>query len=470
MSWGGGWERRWGSYKSVPVPATLRRRLRARLFPFSCPHVPDFLSWAARRANRLTLRLTAAYFRAVHLSRRHFAAALALSAPALAHAQTESFDWPQWRGPKRTGISAEKDFIAQWPKEGPRRLWAAKVGIGYSSVSVVGQRLYTMGNVNDVDHVLCLDTTTSKLVWDYQYPCTAADPNGYPGPRCTPTVDGNYVFTVSRNGHLLCLNATNGALLWTKSLLNDFGGNIPTWGFAGSPLVEGELLILETGSSGRSVVALEKKSGRLVWANGNAGAGYASPVAFDLARDRAVAVFSAAGLTGRAVSNGRVLWHYNWRTSYDVNAATPIVLDDKIFISSGYGSGCALLQMSATAIQPVWSNKNMRNHFSSCVLWQGHLYGFDDSQFRCLDVITGAVKWFTPAYGKGSLMLADGKLLLYGERGRLGLADATPAGFHEHAAAQVLGGNSTWAPPVLSNGRIYCRSLGDLVSLDVSGK
>lgn len=382
----------------------------------------------------------------------------------------ESLDWPQWRGPKRSGVSAEKDFITAWPKEGPNRLWTAKVGVGYSSVSVAAGRLYTMGNISDVDHVTCLDVANGKLLWDYKYPCTAADPNGYPGPRCTPTVDGNLVFTVSRNGHLLCLNTANGALVWSKSLINDFGGFLPQWGFAGSPLVEGELLILETGSNGRSVAALNKKTGAVVWANGIYAAGYGSPIAFDLARARAVAVFSAAGLTGRAVSNGRVLWHYNWRTSYDVNAATPVIFDDKIFISSGYGSGCALLQMSAKGIQPVWSNKNMKNHFNSCVLWQGHFYGFDEGQLRCLDVITGAPKWSTPAYGKGSLMLADGKLILYGERGRLGLADASPEGFREHAAAQVLGGKSTWAPPVLSNGRIYCRSLGDLVCLDVSGK
>jgi outer membrane protein assembly factor BamB len=382
----------------------------------------------------------------------------------------ETFDWPQWRGPKRNGVSTERDFLTAWPKEGPHRVWSAKVGVGYSSVSVSGGRLYTMGNVNDVDHVMCLDTAKGKLVWDYKYPCTAADPNGYPGPRCTPTVDGNLVFTVSRNGHVLCLNSANGALVWSKRIVDDFAGFIPVWGFAGSPLVEGELLILETGAANRSLAALEKRTGRVVWANGNYAAGYASPIAFDLARDRAVAVFSAGGLTGRAASNGRVLWHYNWRTSYDVNAATPIVLEDKIFISSGYGTGCALLQMSAAGIQPVWSNKNMRNHFNACVLWQGHLYGFDEGQLRCLDVITGAVKWSTPTYGKGSLMVADAKLILYGERGRLGLAEASPAGFRELAAAQVLGGNSTWAPPVLSNGRIYCRSGTDLVCLDVSGK
>lgn len=404
------------------------------------------------------------------LSRRQFATALALSVPALARAQSEPFDWPQWRGPKRNGISEEKGFLVQWPKEGPRRLWIAKVGVGYSSVAVAGGRLFTMGNVSDVDHVMCLDTAGGKLVWDYQYPCTAADPNGYPGPRCTPTVDGNLVFTVSRNGHLLCLSAANGALVWSKRLVDDFGGFIPQWGFSGSPLVEGELLILETGSNGRSVAALDKKTGRVVWANGIYAAGYASPIAFDLARDRAVAVFSAGGLTGRAVSNGRVLWHYHWRTSYDVNAATPVIFEDKIFISSGYGTGCALLQVSANAVRPVWTSKNMRNHFNACVLWQGHLYGFDENQLRCLDLITGAVKWSTPAYGKGSLMVADGRLLLYGERGRLGLAEASPAGFRESAAAQVLGGNSTWAPPVLSNGRIYCRSGTDLVCLDVADK
>ncbi len=404
------------------------------------------------------------------LSRRQFAATLALAAPALAQAQQESYDWPQWRGPKRNGVSAEKDYIAQWPKEGPHRLWPAKVGIGFSGVSVVGGRLYTMGNVSDVDHVMCLDVNNGKLLWDYKYPCAAADPNGYPGPRCTPTVDGSLVFSLSRNGHLLCLSAANGALVWNKHLVNDFGGVVPQLGYAGSPLVEGDLLILETGAANRSVMAFDKKTGRVVWANGNYAAGYASPIAFDLARDRALAVFSAGGLTGRAVSNGRVLWHYNWRTSYDVNAATPIIFEDKIFISSGYNSGCALLQVTASTVNAIWSNKNMRNHFSSCVLWQGHLYGFDDAQLRCLDVITGAVKWSTPVYGKGSLMIADARLLLYGERGRLGLAEASPEGFRELAGAQVLGGNSTWAPPVLSNGRIFCRSLSDLVCLDVAGR
>jgi len=403
-------------------------------------------------------------------TRRLSACLLGTVLSASAASAQETFDWPQWRGPRRNGISAEKDFVTSWPKEGPHRVWTARVGVGYSSVAVVGGRLYTMGNVSDVDHVMCLDVATSKLLWDYRYPCAAADPNGYPGPRCTPTVDGNLVFTVSRNGHVLCLNATSGALVWTKNLVGDFGGRIPQWGFAGSPLVEGDLLILETGASGRSTAALDKKTGRVVWANGNSAAGYGSPIAFDLARDRAVAVFSASGLTGRAASNGRILWHYNWRTSYDVNATTPIIFDDKIFISSGYGSGCALLQVSAGSVQSVWSNKNMRNHMNSCVLWQGHLYGFDEGQLRCLDVITGAVKWSTPTYGKGSLMLADGRLILYGERGRLGLADASPAGFQEITAAQILGGSSTWAPPVLANGHIYCRSLGDLVRLDVSGK
>ena len=406
----------------------------------------------------------------MQVSRRQFAATLAMSVPVLAQAQEATFDWPQWRGPNRDGISAEKDFATTWPKEGPPRLWSANLGGGYSTVAVVGDRLYTMGNVNDVDRVMCLNTATGKQLWDYKYPCSAADPNGYPGPRCTPTVDGNLVYTVSRQGHLLCLSAANGALVWNQHLVNNFGGRMPQWGFSGSPLVEGNLLILETGAQGRSVLALNKLNGRLVWATGNYAAGYSSPVAFDLGRERAVAVFSAGGLTCRAVSNGRILWHYNWRTSYDVNAATPIVFDDKIFISSGYGSGCALLQMTANSVQLVWSNKNMRNQFSSCVRSRGHLYGFDDNQLRCLDLITGAVKWSTLAYGKGSLMTAGGRLILYGERGRLGLAEASPTGFQELAGAQVLGGNSTWAPPVLANGHIYCRSFASLACLNVATK
>jgi outer membrane protein assembly factor BamB len=376
-------------------------------------------------------------------------------------------DWPQWRGPNRDGISQETGWRKSWPAEGPKRLWEAKVGVGYSSYAVAGGRLFTMGNNNDVDSVYCLDAETGKLVWEHKYPCIAKDPNGYHGTRATPTVNDGRVYTVSRAGDFFCLDAATGKVIWSKHFQKEYGSKMPRWGFSGSPLIEKDWVLVEVGAPGASVVAFNKASGEEIWKNGDDGAAYSSLVAFDHLDQRCLAVFCADAIVGRRMVNGAELWRHKWKTSYDVNAATPIVQGDKVFVSSGYNKGCTLVQATSVGVKEVWTNKEMRNHVNSCVLWNGHLYGFDDDELKCLDFKTGEVKWSDKGYGKGSLMLADGVLILWGDRGKLGLAEPTPAGFRELASVQVLGGKDTWAAPVLSNGRIYCRSLEDLVALDV---
>lgn len=381
---------------------------------------------------------------------------------------TQALDWPQWRGPKRTGISEETGWSATWPAEGPKRVWNASVGIGYASMSVSQGKVYTMGNVGEVDHVYCLDANTGKELWDHSYPCSSEDPNGYPGTRCTPTVDGDRVYTVSREGDLFCLNATNGKVVWSKNFPKDFRAEIPTWGFSGSPLVEVNLLLVEVGGPGASVVAFNKMNGSIVWKNGSDHVGYSSLAPYDYGGQRAFAVFSKEHIVGRTMRGGGELWRHPWKTSYGVNAATPIIQGDKVFISSGYNFGAAVLQFSSRPPKIVWQNKSMRNHVSSCVLWNNHIFGFDESELKCLEFATGRMKWSEKGFGKGSLMAADGKLVIYGDSGKLAVAEASPDGFKQLASAQVLGGKSTWAVPVLANGKIYCRSLDKLVALDVS--
>ncbi|HUR46595.1 MAG TPA: PQQ-binding-like beta-propeller repeat protein [Candidatus Saccharimonadales bacterium] len=377
--------------------------------------------------------------------------------------------WPQWRGPNRDGISKETGWRAEWPSA-PEKVWQANVGVGYSSEAIVNGRLYTMGNLDETDFVYCLDANTGKEIWKHDYACSSKDPNGYPGTRCTPTVDGDRVFTVSREGHLFCLSATDGKVLWTKEYKKDFGAKVPTWGFAGSPLVEKNLMLVEPGGLNASVVALNKQTGALVWKHGNDGPGYSSLIAYDYNRQRNLAVFAKEAIVGRAMAGGTELWRFPWKTSYGVNAATPIVVDDKVFISSGYNFGCALLQFSSHPPKVLWQNKNMRNHVNSCVLYQNHLYGFDDNELKCLAFDTGAVKWGNKSFGKGSLMLADGKLIVYSDNGRLAVVEASPESFKQISSAQILGGRSTWSVPVLANGKIYCRSLENLVCLDVKTK
>ncbi|HWI56497.1 MAG TPA: PQQ-binding-like beta-propeller repeat protein [Bacillota bacterium] len=377
-------------------------------------------------------------------------------------------DWPQWRGPKRDGLSQECGWQATWTTNGPKQLWEGSVGVGYSSFAVSNGRLYTMGNVAEKDTVFCFDALTGKLNWKFEYDSASKDPNGYHGTRCTPTVDGDRVYTLGRHGQFFCLDAAKGDVKWSKDFKKEFEAKIPTWGLSGSPLIERDWVLTETGSkSNASVIAMNKLTGEVAWQAGNDPAGYASLIAFDLAGERCFLQFSAEHLICRKMKDGSELWRTLWKTSYGVNAATPIIQDDEIFVSSGYNYGCALFKATLTGAQELWKNKNMRNHVNSCVLLKGYLYGYDESDLKCLDWKTGEVKWSTKAYGKGALQYAEGKLILYGDKGKLGVAEANPEAFKEISSFQALTGKDTWANPVLANGLLYVRSLEKMLALDV---
>lgn len=389
------------------------------------------------------------------------AAALCALAPALPAA-----DWPQWRGPTLDGISAEKNWSpGTLPEE-----WRRNVGISCSSVAVVGNRVFAMGNEKDTDQVWCLDAATGAVVWKHSYPCPL-DPHQFEGGSgATPTVDGDQVYTLSRAGHLNCLRRADGKPVWTKHMEKDLGGKAPTWGYSGSPLVLGRLVILDVGAPGASTIALDKQTGALVWKRGDDGAGYATAAPFEHQGKTRLACFNAFGLVIRDAADGKELARHPWKTSYEVNSATPIIAGDRIFISSGYNKGAALLRFTGSALLPLWESRKMRNHFNSSVLWQGHLYGFDESALVCMEFDTGSVKWKQDGLGKGSLMIADGRLVVQGERGDLVIAKADPAAYTELARRKVLK-DRCWVVPVLANGRIFTKNnVGELVCMDASGR
>lgn len=379
-------------------------------------------------------------------------------------------DWPQWRGPGRDGVSPETGWLAKWPQSGPSQLWKVKIGYGYSSVAVAGGRVYAMGNDGRRDTVWCLDAATGRVVWRKSYPCRKG---GYPGPRATPTVDGKVVYTISRQAQVFCFDAATGKVLWSKDLTRELKVRTPTWGFAGSPLVMGKLLVVNVGTAG---VALEKTTGRVVWSTGAGKAGYASPVAFKMDGRETVLIFSARALNCLDVRTGKLLWSLPWKTSYDINAADPIVVGNRIFISNGYGPGsCALVKVENGKPSIVWRNKEMKNHFSTCVIYKGYIYGAHGTGhvvLRCLSLDTGEVKWTSPRLRMASLILADGKLIVQADAGRLLVVEATAEAYRPIAQATVLRGQC-WTIPVLAGGRIYCRNSGkktgkgELVCLDV---
>ncbi len=398
-------------------------------------------------------------------------AGLACLASANLESVVRADDWPRWRGPDLNGISPEKGWTTAWPKEGPKTLWKASVGIGFSSLAVANGRVWTLGNADETDTLFCFDAATGQVHWKYSYPCPLDAVYYEGGPGSTPTVDGDRVFILSKRGHLFCLAAADGQVVWRKNLVEELNATKPRWGFAGSPLVDGPLLLLNVGGSG---TAVEKATGKVVWSSTTNATGYATPVPFAAGSDRAVALFSGKALVGVRIQDGRELWQFPWVTKWDINAADPIPAGDTLFISS-FDRGCALLRLTSGPPQVIWENKSMANHFNSCVLLSGFLYGIDgntdqpDRDFRCLELATGQVKWKQAGFGLGSVMAADGKLIILSDRGELVVAAANPNGFKPLAQAQVLGGKC-WTVPVLANGRLYCRNAqGTVICLDLRG-
>jgi outer membrane protein assembly factor BamB len=382
----------------------------------------------------------------------------------------QAADWPHWRGPDYNGISNETDWTTDWPQSGPKVLWKAELGIGFASMAVSNGRVYGMGNIHDNDLLYCFDAKTGRLIWKTSYPCPLFAKSHEGGPCGTPTVDGDAVYTFGKDGDALRFNAETGQIVWHRNLRKELGVKPPTWYFACSPLLVGDLVVLNAGTYG---IALNKADGHVVWQNGKEAGGYATGVPFNIGGQACVAMLVCRELVCFNPATGEVLWKAPWRTAYDINAADVIISGDRLFVSSGYNKGCALYKVGKNNVTEIWHNKNMRNQVNSCVLWQGYLYGFDgqvggSGKLACVNFQTGQAEWSQGGLGTGSLMLADGKLIILGESGKLVIAEASPQGFKELASVQILTGKC-WTVPVLANGKIYARNAaGRLVCLDVS--
>ncbi|MHC5076500.1 MAG: outer membrane protein assembly factor BamB family protein, partial [Planctomycetota bacterium] len=377
-------------------------------------------------------------------------------------------DWPNWRGPGYNGISSEKEWDSLKVKNGMQPLWRASVGIGFSTFSVSNGQVYTMGNTKgkDEDVVYCFDAATGKEIWKHSYP-QRLDPKYYEGGTlASTTVFGGKVYTISKDGKAFCLDAKTGQQIWSKNLLEDLGIKRTTWGQSGSPLIIDDMVIYNVGVKG---VALNKDDGSVIWENGKTPGGYATAVPFMMDGKQCIVLCGSSEILGLVAATGEELWRFPWKTEHDVNAADPIVIGDLVFISSGYGHGCVLLKINDNNVTEIWQNKNMRNKMNGSVLYNDNIYGVDEEgELRCLDFKTGKLVWSQKGFGQGSLMLADSKLIVMAENGKLVIAEATPDGYKVISEAKVLSGKC-WSVPVLANGRIYVRnSDGDVLCLDVS--
>jgi len=383
-------------------------------------------------------------------------------------------DWPQWRGPNRDGVSKETDLLKTWPAAGPRVVWRVQLGEGFSSIALARGYAYTMFSKGNDEHLVCFDANSGAEKWRFRTDDKYRNSWGN-GPRVTPAVVGDHVYTVSANARLYALDAKTGARLWQHNLPGEFGGYIPELGYSNSPLIAGDLLLVAgCGGQDQSILGFNRKDGRLVWASCNDHPGYSSPIMISVQSISQAVFFMGSSIVSVSPSDGKILWNYSWRSSDYENTATPLFIpNDKLFFSSPHprAEGTVVLQVMASGgrvnAAPIWKNNVMQLHFASAVLHENFLYGTDRYILKCIDARTGEQKWQQRGFGEGALILVDGHLLVLGTSGNLALVEATPETYKEKTSAQILKGRC-FTPPAFADGKLYLRNETEIVCLNLT--
>lgn len=433
-----------------------------------------------------------------------------------------SFDWPQWQGPDRDGISKERGLLQDWPKDGPPLAWKIKgLGGGYSEPSIAAGRIFGMSNRGGDEITWALSEKDGKQLWTARLGPAVAQrmPQGQEGPGCTPTVDGDRLYVLGLGGALACLQASDGKIIWQHSLTRDFGGKPPTWSYRESPLVDGNKLICTPGGDDATIVALDKLTGKLIWkckvpapsggaqngpgqggpgrgpggrggrggrgGPGGSGAAYASAIAIDFGGQREYVQLTAKSLVGVAASDGKLIWRFDKPANRGgINCTTPIYHDGMVFASSAYGAGGGLVKLSKDSnggikADEVYFTKKMQNHHGGIILYAGHLYGAtggnEGGGLLCLDFKTGNVLWDEredQRAPKGSIAMADGRLYYRTEKGDILLIEPNPKQYVEHGRFTQPDRSEApdWSHPLIANGKLYLRDQDVLLCYDVKAK
>ena len=382
-------------------------------------------------------------------------------------------DWPQWQGPDRDRVSKETGLLKEWPAGGPKVVWTATgLGSGYGSMAVAGTRVFVQGMRGTSSTVIALNRADGKEVWSKALGQPQDNDRG-PGPRGTPTVDGDRLYVLTENGDLACLK-TDGAVVWQRNILKEFGGSQIRWLISESPLVDGPHVVVTPGGRGAGMVKLDKMTGKTVWTAKELSdtAGYSSIIAADVQGVRTYMTFTASAGVGVRASDGKVMFRYPTAANRVANIATPIYSNNKVFFTSAYGTGGGLLDLSAqngeVVSKEVYFTQNMKNHHGGVVLVDGYLYGFNDAILTCLEFATGNQMWRDRSVGKGTVTYADGHLYIQSESNAFALAEATSSGYREKGRFDIPDkGLPSWAHPVISDGRLYVRNQDTLLAYDI---
>jgi outer membrane protein assembly factor BamB len=412
----------------------------------------------------------------MNTSPHRLAALTLLATVSLPVLMANNSDWPQWRGPDRSGLSTETGLLKSWPAGGPKRVWLyTAAGSGYSGPAIAGGKFYTLGTRDGNEVLLVLDANTGKELSVSKLGRILDDDRG-DGPRATPTLDGDRVYALTGPGDLVCVNPGTGKLLW-RVTMQELGGKVPRWGYSESVLVEGGQVLCTPGGSKGAVAALDKMTGKLRWQSKEFtdAAHYSSIVSARINDTPQYVQRSATNVVGLAPADGKVLW----QTSFPGRTAvvpTPIVKDNHVYVSAGYGAGCKMVRIGpGNEVTTVYENKVMKNHHGGVILVGDYLYGHGDVAWECQDFKTGEEIWHHRAHGKGAIGYADGMLYCLDEgTGTVVLAEASPKAWKEHGRLKLdpqsrirSSGGRIWTHPVISNGKLYLRDQDLIYCYDV---
>ena len=381
-------------------------------------------------------------------------------------------DWPRWRGPRMDGISQERGLATEWPEKGPPQLWAAEVGLGFSSPVAAAGKVYLFTFNNGRDTLSAFDARTGKIVWNRDYGGGWTGP--YTGTRASPTIDGDAIYTYGGQGDLVRWDLASGEVRWRVNVLAETGASNTQWGMASSPLVLDDLVYVQNGVGSCVAVAVDKETGKVAWKSKAQGpGGYAPIVPADVAGARQLIVLGGDAVWGMDAKTGETRWSEAWKTNYQVNATTPVVRDGHIFISSAYDHGCMMLRLSAAGAEKLWETKVVQSRFQGAVLDGDDLFANSEGKLVCLAWPDGKERWRAKdrkldlGVG-GSFVRVEDKLLLMSERGKLGWARATGEGAELLAQADVLDGTQIWSTPLIYGGRLYAKGTAELLCFDLT--
>jgi outer membrane protein assembly factor BamB len=385
-------------------------------------------------------------------------------------------DWNQFGGPERDNRSTDEGLLRQWPEEGPRLVGTAtNLGIGYSSVSLADGAVLTMGSRGDDEMVICLDEKSLAERWAVRIGATRPDGMG-PGPRGTPTIVGDAVYALGANGDMACLALADGRVRWSGNVLANSGAANITWGISESPLVDGGRVVVTPGGPGAAMVAVDAKSGRLLWkaaVPGDPQAGYSSIIVVETGPVRQYVNFVHTGVIGVRADTGQFLWGNDASANGTANCSSPVAWKGNVFSASGYGKGGALVRLAGdrrgVTATLAYATKDLKSHHGGLVVDGDHVYGTDEGLLTCLDLRTGQVAWQNRAVGKGSVVWADGLLVLRSEEGPVALVECSPRGYVERGRFTPAhrSDRPAWPHPVIAEGKLWLRDQETLTVYDV---